>query len=114
MYAKLENGRLIGAPKKLPGDGVNVWNPPEEMYLAQGWKPVTITDAPEAPEGHHYEPSWEETDEAIVQTWALVEDPDDIDASIEYLVSGHLIALPTEEADPDYLNEREPESEYFE
>ena len=40
--------------------------------------------------------------------------PDNLDASIEYLMSGHLIAPPTEETDPDYLNEREPEPEYFE
>ena len=43
----------------------------------------------------------------------ITDPPDNLDASIDYLVSGHLIAPPTEEADPDYLNEREPEPEYF-
>ncbi len=79
MYAKLIEGVLRTAPKKLPGDGVVVYNPPEEMVLEQGWKPVRFTDEPEAPIGYYYESGWEEQENAIVQTWTLVELPDDID-----------------------------------
>ena len=79
MFGKLNDGNLTIAPRKLPGDGVVVYNPPAEMYLAQGWKPVEFTDAPEAPEGYTYESGWEETADSIVQTWALVPAPDDID-----------------------------------
>ena len=79
MYGKLNDGDLKIAPRKLPGDGVVVYNPPEAMYRAQGWKPVEFTDAPEAPEGYTYESGWEEQDESIVQTWTLVPLPDDID-----------------------------------
>lgn len=79
MYGKLENGALRYAPRKLPGDGVTIWNPPAEMYLAAGYKPVTFTEAPEAPEGYYYESGWEETADSIVQTWTLVQEPDDID-----------------------------------
>ena len=79
MYGKLENGILRYAPRKLPGDGTIVYNPPTEMYLAAGYKPVTFTEAPEAQEGYYYESGWEEQDDAIVQTWTLVQEPDDID-----------------------------------
>ncbi len=80
MYGKLINDELKIAPSKLPGDGVTVYNPPAEMYLAQGWKPVTFTEPPgDPPEGYHYESGWEEQTEEIVQTWTLVESPDDID-----------------------------------
>ena len=80
MYGKLENDNLIIAPRKLPGNGVIVYNPPESMYREQGWKPVTYTDEPgDAPSGYHYEPGWAETSDEIVQTWTLVEDPDDVD-----------------------------------
>ena len=80
MYGKLIDNELKAAPPKLPGNGVNVWNPPAEMYLEQGWKPVTFNDPPDdAPEGYHYENGWEENESAIVQTWTLVESPDDID-----------------------------------
>lgn len=32
MYGKLIDDDLQIAPKKLPGDGVNVWNPPAGAY----------------------------------------------------------------------------------
>lgn len=84
MYGKLIDGNLQIAPKKLPGDGTIVYNPPAEMYLAQGWKPVQFTDEPEAPSGYYYESGWEEQSDAIVQTWTLVELPDDIDEAEAY------------------------------
>lgn len=84
MYAKLIEGALNIAPKKLPGDGVIVYNPSAGMYLAAGYKPVTFTDAPEAPEGYYYESGWEETAEAIVQTWTLTPLPDDIGGAEAY------------------------------
>ena len=84
MYGKLIDGVLQIAPRKLPGDGVIVYNPPAEMYLAAGYKPVTFTDPPEAPSGYYYESGWEEQNEAIVQTWTLVPLPDDIDEAEAY------------------------------
>jgi hypothetical protein len=84
MYAKLIDGDLNIAPKKLPGDGTIVYNPPADMYLAEGYRPVTFTDAPEASEGYYYESGWEETEEAIVQTWTLTPLPDDIDEREAY------------------------------
>ena len=84
MYGKLIDGALQIAPKKLPGDGVVVYNPPESMYREQGWKPVQLTDEPEAPSGYYYESGWEEQPEAIVQTWTLTPLPDDIDEAEAY------------------------------
>lgn len=84
MYAKLFEGNLQIAPKKLNGDGVVVYNPPESMYREQGWKPVTFTDEPEAPSGYYYESGWEEQADAIVQTWTLTPLPDDIDEAEAY------------------------------
>lgn len=80
MYGKLIDNELHSAPRSLPGDGVNVWNPTAEMYLSAGYKPVTFTTAPDnPPEGYHYEARWEEQTEDILQIWILVESPDDID-----------------------------------
>lgn len=84
MYGKLIDGNLKIAPRKLNGDGVVVYNPPEAMYRAAGYKPVKFTDAPEAPEGYYYESGWEEQDDAIVQTWTLTPLPDDIDEAEAY------------------------------
>jgi len=77
MYAKLVEGNLKIAPKMLPADGVNVWNPPAEMYAEAGYKPVAFTDEPEVPGGYHLEAGWEEKADAVVQAWALVEDPEE-------------------------------------
>lgn len=91
MYAKIENNIFIPAPKKLPGDGTTVYNPLAEMYLAAGYKPVTFTEPPgDPPVGYTYEGGWEETEEAIVQTWTLVELPDDIDdaEALEIILGG--------------------------
>lgn len=84
MYAKLIDDALTIAPKKLNGEGVIVYNPPAEMYLAQGWKPVTFVDPPEAPSGYYYESGWEEQTDAIMQTWTLTPLPDDIDEAEAY------------------------------
>lgn len=90
MYGKLIEGRLMTAPRKLPGDGISVYNPPAEMYLDQGWLPITFIDQPAAPEGYHYKSRWEEAEDAIIQTWTLVKNPDDIEDSeaIEILLGG--------------------------
>lgn len=84
MYAKLVDRVLRIAPQKLRGDGTIVYNPPAEMYAEAGYKPVTFTDAPEAPEGYTYESGWEEQGEAIVQVWTLTPLPDDIDEAEAY------------------------------
>ena len=86
MYGKLIDGALQSAPKRLIIDDTQVWNASAEAYLAQGWKPVTFTDAPEAPSGYYYESGWDEQTDAIVQTWTLTELPDDIDEYEAYQI----------------------------
>ena len=95
MYGKLINDTLVLAPDKLPGDGVVVYNPPAEMYLAQGWLPVVYTNPPgEPPAGYQYVSGWEENDLAIVQTWEPVLLPDDItDEELVNILFGEDFAL---------------------
>ena len=84
MYGRIIAGEFEFAPRKLNGNGVVVYNPPAEMYLEQGWKPVTFVDPPKAPSGYYYESGWEEQTDAIVQTWTLTPLPDDIDEAEAY------------------------------
>lgn len=91
MYAKLERGALIPAPKMLHIGSDNVWNPTGEQYVAAGYKPVEFTEMPEAPEGYYYESGWEEQETAIVQTWTMVElPPDEMSAeeALEIILGG--------------------------
>ena len=77
-YAKLIDGALVYAPRKLAteidGEPYIVYNPPAELLEADGWLPVVYTDMPgDAPEGYHYEPIYTEESGEIVQGWELVE-----------------------------------------
>ena len=78
MYGTLINNTLKPAPKKVSYEERNIWNPPDAVYEALGYFLVVYTDMPEAPEGYHYESAWEQTEDAIVQTWHLEEDSDEI------------------------------------
>lgn len=77
MYAKLINGALRSAPKRVSYNGCTVLAPPPGILMELGYLPVQHTDPPaDAPAGQHYEPHWEQTDAAIVQAWTLSADPD--------------------------------------
>lgn len=74
MYAKLVNGIIRSAPKRMQYNGNTIINPNPEILLDLGYLPVTYTDMPtDAPEGRHYESSWSQTETGIVQVWNLVE-----------------------------------------
>lgn len=91
MYGTLTDGVLRLAPRKVPyGDSI-IYNPPDEVYEELGYYPITYTDMPDdAPEGYHYESTWGQTEDAIVQTWHLEEDSDEIsaDEALEILFGG--------------------------
>lgn len=76
MYAKLQNGLLISAPKMIALDGKTINNPLPEELVQLGYKPVVYTDAPaDQTEGKHWEPEWAEGETEIRQAWRLVDDP---------------------------------------
>lgn len=76
MFAKLENGRIKRAPKKVQKDDKTIFNPPDSTLSELGYQTVTYTDMPaDAPEGQHYESSWTQGENGILQTWTLVDDP---------------------------------------
>lgn len=84
MYAKLINGTIRSAPKRVLHNGKQVFNPSADTLQELGYLPVTYTDMPtDAPEGQHYESHWEQTDTEILQVWKIVDDleiPDEISA----------------------------------
>lgn len=74
-YAKLENGRIQYAPNPIRVENDMIGNPTDDVYVAQGYKPVEYTEPPQVPVGYGTVMSWEETETGIVQTWTLVELP---------------------------------------
>lgn len=74
MYAKLINGTLRSAPKKVDYNGKTIFNPPDDVLLDMGYFPAAYTDMPtDTPDGQHYESHWEQTNTEIVQVWTLVD-----------------------------------------
>lgn len=108
VYAKLLNGQLLYAPRKLEleltveadGESVTglytVYNPASEQYASQGWIPIRYTDPGDAPDGYHFEPTYTEymteSGSEILQEWELVEDEvsDEISAeeALEIIMGG--------------------------
>ena len=84
MYARLDGGRLIRAPKMLDVEKNHVYNPTPAQLTAAGYKPVTYTDPPEAPEGWYAEAGWAEQADAIIQTWTLRELPPEEATEADY------------------------------
>lgn len=78
-YAKLNDGSISYAPNPILHNGLWYGNPAASVYEAEGYKPVTFTEPPETEEGYIAVPGWTETEEAIVQTWAVETEPDEVD-----------------------------------
>lgn len=88
-YAKLINNSIVYAPNPIIVDDRQIGNPPGEVYVAQGYKPVTFTDPPETEPGYVAVAGWTETEEAIVQTWTIEEITElDGDQAMQYLFGG--------------------------
>lgn len=67
MYGKLINGELRGAPRPLKTAEGDVFTNNSAIYLANGYKPIILTDSPS--DGKSYIDSWTETETEIIQVW---------------------------------------------
>ena len=72
-YAKLINNEIKFAPNPINIDNNWYGNPPVNIYLEQGYKPVEYAEEPEYLEGYEYISEWEETEDKIIQRWVLKE-----------------------------------------
>lgn len=72
MLAKLINGALSYAPKKIIVDGKTIFNPPEDTLKEQGYKDVETSEAPLVlAQTQQAVPTWQEQENKIVQFWEL-------------------------------------------
>ena len=72
-YAKLIDGMLHFAPRKIKNGDSTTYNPTGEMLEELGYLPVTFTDPPETEPGYVAVCEWAEEDGAIVQRWHVEE-----------------------------------------
>lgn len=91
QFGTLINNILVPAPRRIEVGEVQIYNPPDEQYIALGYLPVIYVEAPEPPEGYYCVDSWEEQQGQIVQVWHFEElPPDDPGASeiLEIILGG--------------------------
>ena len=73
-YAKLENGVLHYAPKKITDGEAVIYNPTAATLTALGYLPVVETDMPAPEPGYYYAASWEQREDSIVRVWTPEEE----------------------------------------
>lgn len=81
MFGELVDGELRGAPRPLKTADGDVFTNDPAVYLANGYKPITLTDCPN--DGKNYIAAWTETETEITQTWT--EQPQTDEATPEQL-----------------------------
>lgn len=69
MYGKLENGKLIYAPKSVIVGEKRIINPKEETLISLGYLPIENTEAPATETGYHAVGSWKQTETEIIRVW---------------------------------------------
>lgn len=78
-YAKIIDGSISYAPNPIRHNGLWHGNPSAEVYQAEGYKPVSYTEAPTPEPGYIAVPGWTETEEEIVQMRTEEQEPDEVD-----------------------------------
>ena len=90
MYGKLVDGELRGAPRPIRTADGDVFTNDPSIYLANGYKPIILTDCPS--DGKSYIGSWTETETEITQVWTEVgkqEIVDDVIAALPKWTGGN-------------------------
>ena len=90
MLGKIIDGKLTYPPHRIVLDGMQIFNPTEEQLISAGYKTITETDMPEepAPEGQHYESTYTDAGDTIMQGWKLVENqPSEVGKTLDERVT---------------------------
>ena len=76
MLAKLIDGAISYAPRKIVVDGKTIFNPGDTLLKEQGYKEIRESDIPDdAPDGKIYVSSYEDKGDYIEQVWTLIDEP---------------------------------------
>lgn len=85
MKVKLINGVITEAPKTVIYENTKyIGGVPDEVLTALGYKTLVHTTPPEAEEGFHAVPHWEEKPSTIRQVWELVADEPYVETVEDY------------------------------
>lgn len=100
MLAKLTDGVLSYAPRKIIVDGKTIFNPPEDMLKEQGYKDVETSEAPAvSTQTQQAVPTWQEQENKIVQSWELKPAQPDLTAALQEIQTQAVLAQIAESED---------------
>lgn len=100
MLAKLTNGVLSCAPRKIIVDGKTIFNPPEDMLKEQGYKDVETSEAPAvSTQTQQAVSSWTEQENKIVQSWEVKPAQPDPSAALQEIQTQAVLAQIAESED---------------
>lgn len=68
-FGKIIGGKLYYAPTILNKDGKQYINPPVDLILEYGYKPLEYTMVPDNINGYHVVSSWEDLGDRLIQRW---------------------------------------------
>ena len=75
MYAKINNGELVSAPRFLwRKNGLPIMNPTEDDYLNAGYLLFVPSELPDVEDGYYSVCDFEQTDRELIQTWHVLKD----------------------------------------
>lgn len=100
MLAKLINGSLSYAPRKIVINNQTIFNPTEEVLKGQGYKDVETSEAPAVPtQTQQAIPSWVEQENKIVQSWEINPAQPDPTAALQEIQTQAVLAQIAESKD---------------
>ena len=100
ILAKLINGALSYAPKKIIIDGKTIFNPPETLLKEQGYKDVETSSAPAvSTQTQQAVPTWQEQENKIVQSWEVKPAQPDPTAALQEIQTQAVLAQIAESED---------------
>ncbi len=84
MLAKLIDGAISYAPRKIVVDGKTIFNPGDALLRERGYKDVETSEAPAvSTQTQQAVPSWTEQENKIVQSWDVVPAQPDPTAALQ-------------------------------
>lgn len=93
MLAKIINGAISYAPRKIIVEGKTIFNPTDTLLKEHGYKDVETSEAPTvSTQTQQAVPSWQEQENKIVQTWELKPAQPDPTAALQEIQTQAVLA----------------------
>lgn len=100
ILAKLTDGVLSYAPRKIIVDGKTIFNPPEGVLKEQGYKDVETSEAPTvSTQTQQAVPTWQDQENKIVQAWEVKPAQPDLTAALQEIQTQAVLAQIAESED---------------